>query len=38
MEEATIKNVEKKIKNSIYRNKSHFIELATNKYLKEIKK
>ena len=37
MEETTIKNVEKNIKNSIFRNKSHFIETATQKYLKEIK-
>jgi Arc/MetJ-type ribon-helix-helix transcriptional regulator len=33
MEENTIKEVEQKIKEGIFRNKSHFIELATQKML-----
>lgn len=37
MEDLTLKDVEKIVKNEIYRNKSHFIELATQKYLEEVK-
>lgn len=33
MDEETIKDVEKKIESGIFRNKSHFIELATQKLL-----
>jgi Arc/MetJ-type ribon-helix-helix transcriptional regulator len=36
MDEDTIKHVESQIKSGIFRNKSHFIELATMKYLKEV--
>ena len=35
MEESTIKEVEDSVKSGFYRNKSHFIELATKKYLNE---
>ena len=38
MEENTIKEVEQKVKNGIFRNKSHFIELATQKMLTEKRK
>jgi len=38
MEENTLKKVQNKVKNGIYRNQSHFIELATEKLLKEGKK
>jgi len=38
MEENTIKEVEQKVKNGIFRNKSHFIELATQKMLGEKRK
>ena len=37
MEDLTLKDVEKIVKNEIYRNKSHFIELGTQKYLEEVK-
>lgn len=33
MEEDTIKEVEQKVKDGIFRNKSHFIELATQRML-----
>lgn len=36
IEQKTLKNVEKTIKNNIFRNKSHFIELATQKMLEEV--
>ncbi|AJF61617.1 TPA: hypothetical protein HA239_04000 [Candidatus Woesearchaeota archaeon] len=35
MEESTLKKVEEKLKKSIFRNKSHFIEYATEKLLEE---
>ena len=38
MDEETIKAVEEKVENSIFRNKSHFIELAVQKALKEEEK
>ncbi len=38
IEEDTLKEVEQKVINGIFRNKSHFIEQATNKYLQEVKK
>ncbi|MBI2581729.1 hypothetical protein HYV87_01190 [Candidatus Woesearchaeota archaeon] len=38
MEEDTIKEVEQKVKNGIFRNKSHFIELATQRMLTEKRK
>jgi metal-responsive CopG/Arc/MetJ family transcriptional regulator len=38
IDENTLKNVEDKVKSHIYRNKSHFIELATQKYLEEVEK
>ncbi|MBW2981701.1 ribbon-helix-helix domain-containing protein [Candidatus Woesearchaeota archaeon] len=36
MEEDTIKAVEKLVKEDTFRNKSHLIELATKRYLKEV--
>ena len=36
MDTHTLEGVEQKIKNGIFRNKSHFIELATQKYLDEV--
>ena len=36
MDEDTLKDVETKVKDGIYRNKSHLIELATKTYLKDI--
>ncbi|MBI2582622.1 ribbon-helix-helix protein, CopG family [Candidatus Woesearchaeota archaeon] len=33
MDEDTIKEVEQKVKDGIFRNKSHFIELATQRML-----
>lgn len=38
MEPSTIKDVVKKVKEGFYRNKSHFIEIATKKHLKEVEK
>ncbi|MBI2125392.1 ribbon-helix-helix protein, CopG family [Candidatus Woesearchaeota archaeon] len=38
MDEDTIKEVEQKVKNGIFRNKSHFIELATQRMLGERRK
>lgn len=35
MDESTLKEVENHIKKGIFRNKSHFIELATQKLLKK---
>lgn len=35
MEDKTMKEVEDRIKDGAFRNKSHFIELATRKLLKE---
>lgn len=35
MEDKTIKEVEDRIKDGVFRNKSHFIELATKKLLEE---
>jgi len=35
MEENTIKEVNHKVKGGIFRNKSHFIELATQRMLKK---
>ena len=35
MDESTINEVEEKIKTGIYGNKSHFIEVATKKQLRE---
>ncbi len=37
VEEETLREVEEKVKGGIFRNKSHFIELATRRYLKEGK-
>lgn len=37
IEDKTMKDVEDTVKDSIFRNKSHFIELATQRYLKEAK-
>jgi len=37
MEEKVMKKVEKAVAKTIFRNKSHFIEYATEKYLKEAK-
>ncbi|MBS3152599.1 hypothetical protein J4230_04275 [Candidatus Woesearchaeota archaeon] len=37
IKESTLKEVKKTLKNSVYRNKSHFIEFATEKLLKEGK-
>jgi len=37
MEEDTFKEIEDIVNNSIYRNKSHFIELATKKLITEQK-
>ncbi len=37
MEEDTLKEVEQRVKDGIFRNKSHFIELATQKMLMERK-
>jgi len=36
MEENTMKQVEEHVEGSIFRNKSHFIEWATQKLLKEV--
>ena len=35
MEENTLKKVENRVKKGVFRNKSHFIELATQKLLDE---
>jgi len=35
IEKSTLNSVEEKIKDGVFRNKSHFIELATQKYLRE---
>jgi len=37
MEEATLKRVEHALVNTIFRSKSHLIEYATEKFLKEAK-
>ncbi len=37
MEDCTLDNVENEVKSGIFRNKSHFIEYATQKYLEEVK-
>ncbi len=37
IEDSTLKKVENTVKSGIYRNKSHFIEFATQKHLLEIK-
>ena len=37
MEEETLKQVQDIVNSNIFRNKSHFIELATQKYLMEQK-
>ena len=37
MDEKTIREVDETIKNRIFRNKSHLIELATEKFLEELK-
>jgi len=37
MEKETLKEVENRVKAGIFRNKSHFIELATKKQLEEVK-
>lgn len=36
MEEATLKKVEQALAINLFRNKSHFIEVATENYLKEV--
>jgi len=36
MEDSTLKKVEDALKVNLFRNKSHFIEVATEKYLKEV--
>jgi len=38
MDESTLKDVEEMVNNSIFRNKSHFIEEATYKFLQEARK
>lgn len=38
MEDETLKNVEEVVNNSIFRNKSHFIEEATNRFLQEVRR
>jgi len=35
MDEETLKQIEGKLENGTYRNKSHFVEFAVNKLLKE---
>ncbi len=35
IDENTIKQVEEKLQNGAFRNKSHFVEFAVNKLLKE---
>ena len=37
MEDKLFKEVEKSLENTIFRNKSHFIEYATQRLLKEVK-
>jgi Arc/MetJ-type ribon-helix-helix transcriptional regulator len=37
MEEEVLREVEKQVETSMFRNKSHFIELATQRLLKEAK-
>lgn len=36
MDESTLKNVEDALEKNIFRNKSHFIEVATKKLLQEV--
>jgi metal-responsive CopG/Arc/MetJ family transcriptional regulator len=36
MEESTLKKVKESLKVNLFRSKSHFIEVATEKYLKEV--
>ena len=38
IEEDKIRAIENIVESDSYRNKSHFIEMAVNKYLKEVKK
>ncbi len=38
IEEETIKQVEERMSEGIFRNKSHFIELAVEKLLQEVRK
>jgi metal-responsive CopG/Arc/MetJ family transcriptional regulator len=37
MEESTVKEVQEHLQESMFRNQSHLIEMATKKYLQEIK-
>ena len=37
VEEETVNEIEERLKDGSFRNKSHFIEFALNKYLKEGK-
>ncbi len=37
MDQDTIKEIEQKVKDGIFRNKSHFIELATQRMLEKRK-
>ena len=36
IDEITLEKVQQQVNKEIYRNKSHFIELATKKFLKEV--
>lgn len=36
IDEETLKEIDAKLKEDLYRNKSHFIELAAKKYLQEL--
>lgn len=37
MDQETITELDLALKNSIFRNKSHFVEVATKRYLREVR-